>query len=336
MRSTTLLLAALALAACNDTPTTLSAPDAALRDELGAPFSYDVPVRDGYLAGADGVQLYYRVLGTGLDTVVVLHGGPGLDMGYLAADLAPLAHGRTLIFYDQRGGGRSQLSLDPAVVGVDRQVADVEAVRRHFGIGKMKLAGHSWGALLAGYYAVQHADNLERLLLLNPAPPSAAGWAQFDSTIAARSDAASAARQMELIGMWFNGTATAASCTEYLRLRFATYFYDPSKIDDLRGAWCGVAEEVARVLLPLHLTIMGTLGPAFDLRPSLGHVDVPTLVVHGVGDAVPFQSSADFAAAIPGARLLVLDGVGHFPWMEDPVPFFTAVNTFLRREDVQN
>ncbi|HEX2205405.1 MAG TPA: alpha/beta hydrolase [Longimicrobium sp.] len=329
-RPTAALAAALSLAACSDSPTVAPAALPSL-DAAGAPFSYDVPTADGYLAGADGVRLHYRVVGTGPDTVVVLHGGPGLEMGYLTADLAPLAHGRTLIYYDQRGGGRSQGSLDPAFVGVDRQVADLEAVRAHFGLEKMSLVGHSWGALLAGLYARQHADRLERLVLLNPAPVSAAYWAEFDATIAARAGDAANARMMALIGRWIDGTADRAACEEYLTLRFATYFTDPAKVGALRGAWCDVPEEVARVLLPVHLTIMATLGD-FDLRGTLGHVAAPTLVVHGTGDAVPFASSRDYADAIPGARLLVLDGVGHFPWMEDPVPFFTAVNQFLRTE----
>jgi proline iminopeptidase len=323
--------AALALAACSDSPTT-TAPAAAALDEAGAPFSYDVPVTDGWLTGADGVRLHYRVVGTGPDTVVVLHGGPALEMGYLTADLAPLAHGRTLIYYDQRGGGRSQGSMDPAFLAVGRHVADLEAVRAHFGIEQMALVGHSWGALLAGFYAREHADRLERLVLLNPAPVTAAYWGEFEAAIAARASAADNARMMELIGQWFSGTATRATCEEYLTLRFATYFADPSKVGTLRGAWCDVPEEVAAVLLPVHLTVMGTLG-SFDLRPELAHVSVPTLVVHGQADVVPFASSADFATAVPGAKLLVLNGVGHFPWMEDPVPFFTAVNAFLRRQD---
>ena len=70
----------------------------------------------------------------------------------------------------------------------------------------------------------------------------------------------------------------------------------------------------------------------WDLSGELGHVALPTLVVHGDADAAPFASSAAFAAAIPGARLWVMEAVGHFPWLEAPVPFFTRVNSFLRRE----
>ena len=329
MKFRTVATAALPLlAACQGDA--LTAPAAASFDEAGAPFSYDVPVRDGYLAGAGGVQLYYKILGTGPDTTVVVHGGPGMSMGYLDRDLAPQAHGRTIIFYDQRGGGKSQLIADPAQLSFEHHLADLEAVRQHFGLQRMTLVGHSWGGLLAGFYAREHADRLEKLVLLNPAPLSAAGWAEFEAVVAARADAATNARIGEIVGLWFSGQVNQTLCEEFITLRFSTYFADRANMANLRGGWCDVTDAVAAGLLPTHLTILGSLG-GWDLSAQLSHVSVPTLVVHGTADAVPFASSQAFAAAIPGAQLWVMENVGHFPWMEAPVDFFTGLNTFLRR-----
>lgn len=319
------------LAACGtDHP---AAPAAApLADAAGAPFSYDVPSHDGFLAGAGGVRLYFKVVGSGPDTVVVLHGGPGMSMGYLDRDLAPLARGRTVIFYDQRGGGRSELPADPAALSLEHHVADLEAVRAHFGLERMALVGQSWGALLAAFYAREHAERVERLALLNAAPISAALWGEFEATVAARADSATNARLGEIAGLWFAGQVDQPLCEEFLALRFATYFHDAANMARLRGGWCDVSDEVAAGLLPTHLAILGSLG-GWDLSDELGHVAAPTLVVHGDADAVPLASSAAFAAAIPGAELWVMEEVGHFPWLEAPVPFFTRLNNFLRREN---
>ena len=71
----------------------------------------DVEVREGFIAAGRGVELFYRALGSGGDTLVVLHGGPGFSMDYLIDDLTPLAERHTLIFYDQRGSGRSTLVM---------------------------------------------------------------------------------------------------------------------------------------------------------------------------------------------------------------------------------
>lgn len=333
MRFRSLSAAALALLAACGSDQPVAPAGAPLADAAGAPFSYDVPSHDGFLAGSGGVQLYYKVVGTGPDTVVVLHGGPGMSMGYLDRDLAPLAYGRTLIFYDQRGGGRSEFVADPALLALEHHLADLEAVRAHFGLERMKLVGHSWGALLAGFYARGHADRIERLALLNPAPVSAALWGEFEATVAARADSATNARIGEIVGLWFTGQVTQALCEEFLELRFATYFHDAANMSRLRGGWCDVSDQVAAGLLPTHLTILGSLG-FWDLSGELGHVSAPTLVVHGAADAVPFASSAGFAEAIPGAELWVMEETGHFPWMEAPVPFFTRLNEFLRRGDL--
>jgi hypothetical protein len=59
--------------------------------------------REGYFTGADRTPLFYRTMGSGPDTVVVVHGFQGNSQNYLAPDLSPLADGSTLLFYDQRG-----------------------------------------------------------------------------------------------------------------------------------------------------------------------------------------------------------------------------------------
>jgi pimeloyl-ACP methyl ester carboxylesterase/ketosteroid isomerase-like protein len=88
-------------------------------------------VREGEVETADGVRLYYRVEGEGRDTVVVLHGGPSLGHAYLAPDLVPLARGRAVVHYDQRGIGRSTPLTDPERLSVERHVEDLEALRTH-------------------------------------------------------------------------------------------------------------------------------------------------------------------------------------------------------------
>jgi len=70
------------------------------------------PPREVFVSTPDGVRLFTRVVGSGADTIIVLHGGPGFTLDYLAADLEPLAARHTLIFYDQRGAGRSTLISD--------------------------------------------------------------------------------------------------------------------------------------------------------------------------------------------------------------------------------
>src|SRR6185503_20100200 len=98
-----------------------------------APGASPRPTTEGMAPGADGVQLFYRRIGNGKQAVVYLHGGPGQNFNGGGPEMEPLAAGRTLVLYDQRGAGRSQAVADPALLTVAHHVRDLEALRAHFG-----------------------------------------------------------------------------------------------------------------------------------------------------------------------------------------------------------
>jgi proline iminopeptidase len=322
------LLLPLAAAACDEAPT-LSARSAAPQAT-----SYAVPVTsEGYLTGADGMQLFYRVYGSGPDSTVVLAGGPGLPISYLDRDLAPLAHGRTLIFFDQRGAGKSQLIYDPAQLTIQKQVEDLEAVRQHFGIGKLKIIGHSWGAMVAPFYAAAHPATTDRLVMVTPGPVETQYDAMFEATRVSRTDPAVLQHQLELFGLLASGQSPdpVATCEELFTIWFPAYFHDPANIANFRGKFCDEPPAAANALLFVLFAGRASLGQTWDLRPLLATVQAPALVIHGTGDAIPFASTSAYADAMPNAELLVIQGAGHFPWLEQPVQTFTAINTFLRR-----
>jgi hypothetical protein len=90
-----------------------------------------VAAETGYFPGADGLRLFYRKVGNGAETAVYLHGGPWnmSDGGY---NLDELGDGRTLIAFDQRSGGHSELANTQALLTADYYVRDLEALRQHF------------------------------------------------------------------------------------------------------------------------------------------------------------------------------------------------------------
>ena len=126
---------------------------------------------EGYFVTPDNVKIFYKIEGRGSETLVAVHGGPGNSLESIRADFEPLAKERRVIYYDQRGQGRSELLSDGTKLGYEKHVADLEALRVHFKLDRMTLIGNSWGGLLISLYAVAHPDRVERMVLDSPASP---------------------------------------------------------------------------------------------------------------------------------------------------------------------
>src|SRR5947209_1477012 len=139
-------------------------------DRIASPRESRIPVGKA--------SLYSREIGRG-QPIIVLHGGPDFDHRYLLPDLDRLADAFRLIYYDQRGRGRSADQVLPEVVTLASDVDDLDQVRQHFHLKSAALLGHSWGAVLALEYALRHPERVSQMILMNPAPASASDYSVF-------------------------------------------------------------------------------------------------------------------------------------------------------------
>lgn len=284
---------------------------------------------EGYAQSIDEVELYYQIKGAGPDTLIMLHGGPGLNFDYLAPDLEPLEETFTLIYYDQRGNGRSSLVSESDLLTVDAHVEDLEAVRQYFGLEKMSLFGHSWGALLASFYALEHSANLDKIVLTSPASPRRSPYfEQLTPNIMAWMDSTTAAEAERLrVGR----RDTNESCEAFWEVYIRGYFADPfdmETIRSMRGSFCTGSEEALRNGAAAGTHTMASAGN-FDLRDQLNDIDVPVLIITGTKDIFPIEAMEEWEAAYPDARLVLLEGAGHYPQIERSEEFFRIVREFL-------
>src|SRR5580700_3051876 len=131
-------------------------------------------MREGFTKTTE-VPLYWCSYGpAGAPRLLVLHGGPGADHGYLLPQMLELAKDFELIFYDQRGGGKSKETV-ASVITWETQVGDLARVITEFSLEPLTLVGYSWGGLLAMLYALEAARGHvspapARLALIDPAP----------------------------------------------------------------------------------------------------------------------------------------------------------------------
>ena len=100
--------------------------------------------------------------------LIVLHGGPEFDHSYLRPGMDMLADSFHLIYYDQRGPGRSSGECEN--ISVESEIADLENIREHLQLEQINLLGHSWGAILAMEYAMRYPESVSHLIIMNSAP----------------------------------------------------------------------------------------------------------------------------------------------------------------------
>jgi proline iminopeptidase len=118
-------------------------------------------------------------------------------------------------------------------------------------------------------------------------------------------------------------------CRGYFKVFIRGYLADPASIARVRGDICADPPAALRNSNNVNRSVLGSLG-AFDLRPGLSSVKVPSLVVHGDRDPIPLESAREWATSLGQARLLVIADSGHFPFVEQPEVFFAPVEAFLQ------
>jgi proline iminopeptidase len=177
-------------------------------------------VREGHVTSSGGVRLFYRVVAGGPDTVVAIHGGPGGDMENIAPDLGRLAERHTVIYYDQRGGGRSSLPADTALLHARYFVEDLEAVRRHFGLARMNLLAHSFGPVLAARYAQEYPERVAQMIFAGAIGPKRTDARAYGMNMYARMDSTTRDSIITVVTALIKGAKgdPRHTCREYERL----------------------------------------------------------------------------------------------------------------------
>jgi proline iminopeptidase len=289
-------------------------------------------VEEGYFKGPDYVKLFYRRLGEGNEFVVFLHGGPGADIhdgGYL---MDPLARGRVLIMYDQRGNGRSDLVSRPELLTADTEVRDLEALRRHFGIEKMSLVGLSWGSGLAALYTAAHPNRVSRIVFLSPMPvanrPFVEEREKKEKSLLSK-EQADRLHLLEEEMKTASDDRISALCTEHDRISYGIYLVHPEKMPDDCCNICTLSPAAIRNSALVFKAVVSSLGD-FDFRPTLRRITVPALVIEGANSIVPLDSTREWANAPPHSRLLLIPHAGHANFVDQTDAVLNAIQVFLR------
>jgi 3-oxoadipate enol-lactonase len=233
------------------------------------------------------------------DPLLLVMGMSGTHLTWGERFLDLLARDFSVIVYDHRGVGRSSRTEPGYSIG--HLAGDAAGLLDALELGPVHVLGISMGGMVAQELALAHTDRLRTLVL--------------GCTYAGGPGSALTAPEVfEHLGeAWASGDRERALRTAWEVNVSAAFAGD----EDAYAAFRDAALELP-VALPVIMGQLQAIG-SHDTSGRLGEIAVPSLVVHGDEDRMlPVGNARAIAERIPGARLEILEGVGHLFWLEEP------------------
>jgi pimeloyl-ACP methyl ester carboxylesterase len=270
--------------------------------------------------GATGSALHYEDRGSGA-ALIYLAGGPGRHPDYLT-DFAGLGDDHRVIVPHLRSVGMSPVPLDPQRGSYWYQAQDLEALRTHLGLEQLVIVAHSAGTRSAIAYASQYPDLVARMVLITPpagylvaAQPDdeeirarRLGEPIYENALALLLSGAPTTNDDELTA-WGRATAPVG---------YASWTVTEKNHAQL-GNWSYRASADYR-----------TVDPPPDLAARLDRVRAPVLVIVGSEDGLTGMAPvAAVALLFPQGSATIIQGAGHYPWIERPTEFLVVAKPFL-------
>jgi proline-specific peptidase len=292
-----------------------------------------VPVKEGTVRLRE-YKTWYRAVGdpaNGKPPLLCLHGGPGATWDYFEP-LEALAKARQLVFYDQLGGGNSDVPEDPSIHTIPLFIEEIETIRSELGLERVHLLGHSWGGMLAMEYSLTRPAGLVSLILSNTGA-SAAQWAAETRRLVDElpPELRRAVYQHEAAGTTDSEEYQEAQ-REFSR-RHLSRRIDP-RPDCIRRMSEKYGEKVYRYMWgPSEFHVTGTL-KNWDITGRLGEIQAPTLIISGRYDEATPAIAETLQRGIPGSEWILFDKSGHFPQLEETHLYLRVLSEFLERVEL--
>lgn len=268
-----------------------------------------------------GATLHYRDFGKGLP-ILVINGGPGMSSEGFIPLAWKLAENNRVILYDQRGTGMSELEVvNDSTVTMDLMVSDIEALRRHLGIDRWVVMGHSFGGILAYYYGSQHPGKLQGMI------QSSSGG--MDLALLGTLNIPGSLTQTERDSLGYYNRRIRRGDTAYATRLKRGEFLAPAYVYH-REHIPVVAERLTQGNSAINRLVWQDLRRmGYDVKARMGKLACPVLILHGREDIVSPELAERAHRILPNSRLVVLEESKHYGWLDNPDKYFEAIEGFL-------
>lgn len=269
--------------------------------------------------------MYYSIIGSG-DTLVVLHGGPGLSHKYLKPQLDSLLSSNfTLLYYDQRGSGWSEGLKDTLKLNMQTYITDLDQIRSYFKLSELNLVGHSFGGLLGMYYGITYPDKLNSLVLIDTDAASYELRTPYQiKTINARLTE----EQNNYLDSISESEAyknfDVSAYDKYYKTFLTSYFANPTDTIHLSMGFDSISIPKIGVT---GASIRSDLGQ-YDIHDQLDKIQCPTLILQGTESVFSVEGAEAINNELVNSELHLFGDCGHFEYIEAPDKFKQLIEEF--------
>lgn len=273
-----------------------------------------------------GIDLPYHIYGSGRP-VVLISGGPGFttdyEMGIVRGCRAP---GLEWILLEQRGTPRARLDKGTEKdFAMAQYVADFDALRKKLHFDKWTVVGHSWGSMVAHAYVAAHPDHVRSVVFLGDVGPDTTSFQPASDNVDRVLNDDERKEEAQLGGNAVTGPSDDATGLKLFLVQLPGYFYSRGAADKHRADFapgCLVANTE-------NLTLPVLAKENWNVSKAIVKYHGPAMVLQGRQDLLGESPAWKDKFAMPQTRVVFVEKAGHMPWMEQPAPFFNALDSFL-------
>jgi proline iminopeptidase len=286
-------------------------------------FGHSFAQTEGFSKNADSSQTYYKIFGKGTP-ILIINGGPGMNSNGFEPMAKILAEKHQTIVYDQRGTGKSTLKeLNDKTVSMKLMADDIESLRKHLKIKKWTILGHSFGGMLASYYATIYPNSIDKIIL------SSSGGVDL-SLLKGENliEAGLSKTEKDSLNYWSDkiekGDTTYTARIGKARALAPAYVYDRKFVPI-------IAERLTQGNSTINSLLWGDMKKTnFDCKNKLSTFKNPVLIIQGRQDIISKEIGEIGLKAFPNSKMILLENCRHYGWLDSKEKYFEAIETFLK------
>lgn len=266
-------------------------------------------------------KIHLKTFGQG-KPLLIINGGPGMNSEGFSSLAEALGKNNLAILYDQRGTGKSTIDkISSETVTMDLMVQDIEAIRKHFKFETWTVLGHSFGGMLASYYASKYPDTIDGLVL------SSSGGVDLTLLSSLNITSRLTPKQQDSLNYWTrkisNGDTSHYAALQRGKYLAPAYVYDKKFVPI-------VAERLTQGNAQINGLLWQNMRDIdFDCKPQLKKFKKPVLIIHGNQDVLGKNIAEIAYNVLSNSELFYIDKCAHYGWLDQPETYFGKIRSFL-------